>query len=73
MEKKNKKLTQKLAKSERKPKEIIKEVVNEDEVNSLKEENQKLKEELDKITSSLSNLNKAKYLKNSNLNSLYDE
>lgn len=73
LEKKNKKLTQKLAKSERKPKEIIKEVVNEDEVNSLKEENQKLKEELDKITSSLSNLNKAKYLKNSNLNSLYDE
>ena len=62
-------------------KEVIKEVVvekpvyvtDDKEIKQLREENQKLKEELDKITSSLSNLNKAKYLKNSNLNSLYDE
>lgn len=64
---------------EKKPKEIIKEVervvevTDQKEIDILKEENKKLKDELDKITSSLSNLNKAKYLKNSNLSSLYDE
>lgn len=63
----------------KKPKEVIKEVekvvtvTDQDEVKKLKEQNKKLQEELDKITSSLSNLNKAKYLKNSNLTSLYDE
>ena len=63
----------------KKPKEIIKEiekvieVADQKEIDLLKEENKKLKEDLDKITSSLSNLNKAKYLKNSNLSSLYDE
>lgn len=63
----------------KKPKEVIKEiekvvtVTDQNEVDKLKEENKKLQEELDKITSSLSNLNKAKYLKNSDLSSLYDE
>ena len=63
----------------KKPKEVIKEVekvihvTDQKEIDSLKDENKKLKEELDKITSSLSNLNKAKYLKNSDLSSLYDE
>jgi len=61
------------SKLKKKPKEVIKEVVNDSELEKLREENTKLKEELDKITSSLSNLNKAKYLKNSNLSSLYDE
>lgn len=72
-----KKLSQKLYKLEtklkKKPKEVIKEITNSDEVEKLNGENQKLKEELEKITSSLSGLNKAKYIKNSNLNSLYDE
>lgn len=63
----------------KKPKEIIKEVekvievADQKEIDLLKEENKKLKEDLDKITSSLSNPNKAKYLKNSNLSSLYNE
>ena len=72
-----KKLSQKIYKLEtklkKKPKEVIKEITNSDEVEKLNGENQKLKEELEKITSSLSGLNKAKYIKNSNLNSLYDE
>ena len=53
-------------------KEIIKEIVvsNTEEINELLEENKKLKEDLDKITSSFS---KAKYMKNSDMGSLYDE
>jgi len=55
-------------------KEIIKEVINTDEVNRLTEENKKLKEELEKITSSLEGLGrKGKLMKDSNLSSLYDE
>lgn len=77
LEKEKMELSQKLSKLEtklkKKPKEVIKEVVNDSELEKLRDENTKLKEELDKITSSLSNLNKAKYLKNSNLSSLYDE
>jgi predicted RNase H-like nuclease (RuvC/YqgF family) len=77
LEKDKKGLSQKITaletKLKKKPKKVIKEVINDDEVEKLKEENKKLKEELEKITSSLSNLNKAKYIKNSNLNSLYDE
>ena len=40
---------------------------------SLEEENEKLKSDLDKITGALGNMNKGKFMKNSNLNSLYDE
>lgn len=60
-------------------KEVIKEVpiekiiINDDEVNSLKEENKKLKDELSNITVALEKMNKAKYLKGSDLNNLYDE
>lgn len=57
------------------PVEVIKEVikVDETEIIRLKELNEKLQKELDGITDSLSKINKAKYMKNSNLNSLYDE
>ena len=62
-------------------KEVIKEVevekpvyiTDDKEVNSLKEENKKLKEELESLNSALNKFNKATYLKNSNLSSLYDE
>jgi hypothetical protein len=52
----------------------IVEVINTDEVNRLTEENKKLKEDLDKITSSLEGFGrKGKLMKDSNLSSLYDE
>ena len=63
----------------KKPKEVIKEVEkivevnNEDELSKLKEENKGLKDELEKLNSALNKFNKATYLKNSNLSSLYDE
>jgi len=53
--------------------EVIKEVSNNEEVEKLMKENEKLKTDLDKITSSLGNLGKGRYLKNSDLGSLYDE
>jgi valyl-tRNA synthetase len=53
--------------------EITKEVVNTEEIDRLKKENEKLKKELDDINNSLNKLNKATYMKNSNLGSLYDE
>jgi hypothetical protein len=40
---------------------------------SLKTENEKLKKELNDITTSLEKINKAKYLKGSDLNNLYEE
>jgi hypothetical protein len=57
------------------PIEVIKEVVkiDETEINRLKGLNEQLQKELDAITESLGKINKAKYMKNSNLNSLYDE
>ncbi len=54
-------------------KEIIKEVVNTKEIEELKKENQKLQNELDKINQSLDKFSKAKYMKNSDLGSLYSE
>lgn len=60
-------------------KEVIKEVpiekivVNDEENKKLKEENKKLKDELNKITESLEKMNKARYLKGSDLNNLYEE
>jgi hypothetical protein len=55
--------------------EVIKEVIKTDdtEINRLKELNTKLQSELDKITNSLNNFSRAKFMKNSNLGSLYDE
>jgi hypothetical protein len=57
------------------PVEIIKEVIkiDETEINRLKGLNDQLQKELDAITESLGKINKATYMKNSNLNSLYDE
>ena len=55
-------------------KEVMVEVTNSDEIDRLTEENKKLKEELEKITSSLEALGrKGKLMKDSNLSSLYDE
>lgn len=52
----------------------IVEVINTDEINRLTEENKKLKEDLDKITSSLEGFGrKGKLMKDSNMSSLYDE
>jgi hypothetical protein len=52
----------------------IVEVINTDEINRLTEENKKLKEDLDKITSSLESFGrKGKMMKDSNMSSLYDE
>lgn len=55
--------------------EIVKEVVVHDdaELNRLKEENKKLKDDLNNINASLDKFNRAKYLKNSDLGSLYSE
>lgn len=54
--------------------EVTKEVINDDEVKRLTEENKKLQEELNNITASLENFGKkAKFMKDSNLSSLYDE
>jgi hypothetical protein len=53
--------------------EVIKEVSNNEEIEKLMKENEKLKSDLDKITKSLSGLGKGRYLKNSDLGSLYDE
>jgi|688.fasta_scaffold52390_6 hypothetical protein len=60
-------------------KEVIKEVpvekiiINDEELKTIKEENEKLKNELSQITNALEKMNKAKYLKGSDLNNLYDE
>ena len=56
-------------------KEIIKEVKIQDteEIKKLLEENDKLKKELEQINNSLSKLSKGKFMKNRNLESLYDE
>lgn len=59
--------------------EVIKEVViektitDDTEIKRLQEENNKLNNELNQITSTLEKMNKAKYLKGSDLNDLYDE
>jgi hypothetical protein len=53
--------------------EVIKEVVNNSEIERLIKENNELKFELNKITSSLNKLGKGKLMRNSDLGSLYDE
>ena len=53
--------------------EVIKEVTNNDEIDRLMKENEKLKTELDNITNSLSKLGKGRLMKNSDMSSLYDE
>jgi len=56
------------------PIEKIIEVRNDEEINALKTENQKLKSELENITKSLEGLGrKGKFMKDSNLSSLYGE
>jgi len=52
---------------------VVKEINNTAEIDKLKEENKKLKSELEKIQQSLDKFNKAKYMKNSDLGSLYSE
>ena len=56
---------------------IVRDNAKEDElvkqIETLKKENEKLTNELKNITDTLENVNKAKYLKSSNLNNLYDE
>jgi hypothetical protein len=53
---------------------IIKEVIeNKDELIKLTEENKKLREDLNNITKSLESMNRARYLKNSDMGSLYGE
>jgi len=52
---------------------VVKEINNTSEIDKLKEENKKLKSELEKIQQSLDKFNKAKYMKNSDLGSLYSE
>ena len=54
--------------------EVTKEVFNNEEILRLQEENQKLKSELEKITTSLESFGKkGKLMRDSNLSSLYDE
>jgi hypothetical protein len=53
--------------------EKIIEVKNEKEILELTNENKKLKDELDNITKSLNSMNRAKYMKNSDMGSLYSE
>lgn len=55
------------------PIEKIVEVINNEELEKLLEENKQLKDKLNQITSSLDKLNKGSMMKNSDLNSLYDE
>lgn len=52
---------------------VEKEIINNDELDKIKKENTELKLELDKIKTSLEKFNRATYMKNSNLGSLYDE
>ena len=56
-------------------KEVIKEVKIQDteQIKTLTEENDKLKKELEQINNSLSKLNRGRFMKNSDLSSLYDE
>lgn len=56
------------------PVEVVKEVINNEEINRLTEENLNLKEQLDTITKSLENFGrKGKFMKNSDMSSLYDD
>jgi hypothetical protein len=56
-------------------KEVIKEVKIKDteEIRKLTQENESLKNELEQIKNSLSKFNNARFMKSSNLSSLYDE
>jgi len=44
-----------------------------EEINRLTKENEKLKEDLNKISSSINNMGRGRFMKNSDLGSLYDE
>jgi len=53
--------------------EVVKEVVNNDEIERLTKENERLSNDLNKITTSLDKLGKGRLMKNSDMGSLYDE
>jgi len=53
--------------------EVVKEVVNNEELDRLTKENENLRFELDRLTKSLEKIGKAKFMKNSDMGSLYDE
>jgi len=53
--------------------EVPLKIVDTKDVDRLSEENIKLKEELEKLTNALNKFNKGSFMKNSDLNSLYDE
>ena len=53
--------------------EVVKEIIDTQEVDRLTIENNRLKEELNKITTSLESLNKNRQIKNTENKSLYDE
>jgi hypothetical protein len=53
--------------------EVVKEVVNNEELDRLTKENENLRFELDRLTKSLEKIGKAKFMKNSDMSSLYDE
>jgi hypothetical protein len=53
--------------------EVTKEVINNEQLEKLQKENSELKAELDKITTALTKVSKAKFMKNSDMSSLYDE
>jgi hypothetical protein len=55
------------------PIEVVKEVINTIEIDRLTIENEKLKKELETITNSLNKFNKGRFMKNSDMSSLYDE
>jgi len=54
-------------------KEIIKEVINNEEIDRLQKENLELKTELNNITTALTNVSKTKFMRNSDMTNLYDE
>lgn len=54
-------------------KEIIKEIVNNNEIERLKKENEILSSELNKITNSLEKLGRGRFTKKSDDSSIYDE
>jgi hypothetical protein len=54
-------------------KEIIKEVINNEEIDRLQKENLELKTELNNITTALTNASKTKVMRNSDMTNLYDE
>ena len=53
--------------------EVIKETTNNEEIERLTKENEQLKTDMEKILKTLDKFGRAKYMKNSDMSSLYDE